>query len=97
MSAVLSSDIEEQRKVHDILAIAGTWMIATTGARWAIGPIGETPNAERVGIGIENTSNRSFTPLLAQVEELVQNKAERDANLDLLAAFAEFDKRQATK
>ncbi|HJG65635.1 hypothetical protein [Corynebacterium stationis] len=33
VSAVLSSDIEEQRKVHDILAIAGTWIIATTGAR----------------------------------------------------------------
>lgn len=97
VSAVLSSDIEEQQKVHDILAIAGTWMIATTGARWAIGPIEEDPYAERVGIGIENTSNRSFTPLLSQVEELVHHEGERDANLDLLAAFAEFDKHQADK
>lgn len=80
-----------------ILGIAGTWMIATTGARWAIGLIGEDPYAERVGIGIENTSNRSFTPLLAQVEELVHHEDVRDANLDLLAAFAEFDKRQAAK
>jgi len=56
-----------------ILVIAGTWMIATTGARWAIGPIGEDPYAERVGIGLENTTNRSYTPLLTQVEESVQN------------------------
>jgi hypothetical protein len=59
--------------------------------------LGEDPYAERIGIGLENTSNRSFTPLLSQVEELVQNNAEREANLGLLAGFAEFDKRQATR
>lgn len=53
-----------------ILVIAGTRMIATTGTRWAIGPVEEEP---------------------------VQNKAERGSTLDLLTAFAEFDKHQADK
>ncbi|WP_075722282.1 hypothetical protein [Corynebacterium stationis] len=80
-----------------ILVIAGTWMIATTGTCWAIGPVEEEPYAECIGIGLENTTNRSYTPLLTQVEEPVQNKAERGSTLDLLTAFAEFDKHQADK
>lgn len=72
-------------------------MTASSGSRWAIGPVGEAPYAERIGIGIENTTVHSFTPLLAQIEELVRNELEPDENLDLLAAFAEFDKRQANK
>lgn len=80
-----------------ILVIAGTWMIATTGTRWAIGPVEEEPYAECIGIGLENTTNRSYTPLLTQVEEPVQNKAERDSTLDLRTAFAELDKHQADK
>ena len=48
-------------------------MIATTGTRWAIGPVEEEPYAECIGIGLENTTNRSYTPLLTQVEEPVQN------------------------
>ena len=72
-------------------------MIATTGTRWEIGPVEEEPYAECIGIGLENTTNRSYTPLLTQVEESVQNKAERGSTLDLLTAFAEFDKHQADK
>jgi len=53
-----------------ILVIAGTWTIATTWTRWAIGSVEEEP---------------------------VQNKAERGSTLDLLTAFAEFDKHQADK
>lgn len=97
IKAVLASTIDEQQKIHDIVVIAGSWMNAASGSRWAIGPIDERPYAERVGIGIESPSNNSFTPLLAQAEELVHDEPERDENLVLLAAFAEFDKHQAAK
>lgn len=97
LNTILESNDDQQQKIHKIVAITGTWMIASSEARWAIGPIEESPYAERVGIGIENPNAKSFTPLLAQAEELVLDASERSANLDLLAAFAEYDKRQSAK
>jgi hypothetical protein len=51
------------------------------------GPVEEEPYAECIGIGLENTTNRSYTPLLTQVEEPVQNKAERGFNLGSSDSF----------
>lgn len=53
VKAVLSSDVNQQQKIHDIVAIVGPWMFASSGARWAVGLIGEEPYAERIGIGIK--------------------------------------------
>lgn len=98
---VLASNVEEQQKIYDIVVIAGTWMNASSGTRWAVGPLNEEPYAEGVGIGLEDTSKGAFTPLLAHIEDLISDEAspspDKTSVLDRLAAFAEFDKKWAAE
>lgn len=67
---ILNSDHDHERKVIQILAITGTWMNATSGSQWALGPLSSTAYSERVGIGIR-WDEIAFSPLLKIAENLV--------------------------
>lgn len=94
VAEILGEDIDEQDKVHRVLVVVGTWMNSTTGTRWAAGPLEYGPYSRRVGIGVEREEEGSFTPLLAQVEELVANYARGPETLDFLEALLEHDRRR---
>lgn len=67
---VLNSKHSYEDKVSRILAISGTWMNASSGSQWALGPLGSTVYSERVGIGVR-WGDVAFSPLLNVAENLI--------------------------
>lgn len=64
---VLNSKDSYEDKVSRILAISGTWMNASSGSQWALGPLSSTAYSERVGIGVR-WGEIAFSPLLNVAE-----------------------------
>ncbi|MEJ6013705.1 hypothetical protein WG936_07650 [Corynebacterium sp. H127] len=81
-------------QVLEILVVIGSWINASSGSVWAIGPIEDGFYSERVGIGIAGSDGKSFTPLLALVEQMVTEDTARSETLDMIESLAEFNKRQ---
>ena len=67
---VLNSKHSYEDKVSRILAISGTWMNASSGSQWALGPLSSTAYSERVGIGVR-WGEIAFSPLLNVAENLI--------------------------
>ncbi|WP_165242820.1 hypothetical protein [Corynebacterium lizhenjunii] len=67
---ILTSKRSYEDKVYRILAIAGTWLNATSPSEWSMGPLSGTPYAERIGIGVR-WGEISFSPLSSIAEDLV--------------------------
>ena len=67
---VLNSKHSYEDKVSRILAISGTWMNASSGSQWPLGPLSSTAYSERVGIGVR-WGEIAFSPLLNVAENLI--------------------------
>ena len=94
VDSILRSDRSPEDQALALLVVMGTWMNASSGSHWAVGPIADGRYSERIGIGTAAPDGQSFTPLMASAEQIVAEGIDQTKSLDILQSLAEFDKRQ---
>ncbi|MEJ5998841.1 hypothetical protein [Corynebacterium sp. H130] len=95
VESLRDGDQKSDQKIVSILVVIGSWMNATAGTMWSMGPIADGMYSERIGVGIASRSGDSFTPLIAICEEIVAEGHNDSTRLDMVQSLAEFDQRNA--